>query len=158
TGAMGVSMLILLTYVLPKFSALFTDMGRAVPLSARVVLAVSDALRSYWWAIALVIAAAVGAFRYSVRTPRGRYSWDQYKLRIARRGRLPRKREVASLSRTLGTLIKSGVPMLQALGIVKEIAGNQVIARAVGEVEVGAREGAGVAEPLARSGVFPQLA
>ena len=158
TGAMGVSMLILLTYVLPKFSALFTDMGRAVPLSARVVLGISDVLRGYWWAFALVIAGGVGAFRYSVRTPRGRYSWDQYKLRIVGVGQLLRKMEVASLSRTLGTLIKSGVPMLQALGIVKEIAGNQVIARAVGEVEVGAREGAGVAEPLARSGVFPQLA
>lgn len=158
TGAMGVSMLILLTYVLPKFSALFTDMGRAVPLSARVVLGVSDVLRTYWWAFIGVIGAAVFAFRYSIRTPRGRYSWDQYKLRIVGVGQLLRKMEVASLARTLGTLIKSGVPMLQALGIVKEIAGNQVISRAVGEVEVGAREGAGVADPLARSGVFPQLA
>ena len=158
TGAMGVSMLILLTYVLPKFSALFTDMGRAVPLSARVVLGVSDVLRTYWWAFIGVIGGAVFAFRYSVRTPRGRYSWDQYKLRIVGVGQLLRKMEVASLARTLGTLLKSGVPMLQALGIVKEIAGNLVISRAVGEVEVGAREGAGVADPLARSGVFPQLA
>src|SRR5437867_3512873 len=71
---------------------------------------------------------------------------------------LLRKMEVASLARTLGTLLKSGVPMLQALGIVKEVAGNQVIARSLGEVEVGVREGAGVAEPLARSGVFPPLA
>src|SRR5262249_8558221 len=66
--------------------------------------------------------------------------------------------EVAKIARTLGTLLKSGVPMIQALGIVKEIAGNQVIGRAVGEVEVGVREGAGVAEPLARSGAFPPLA
>jgi general secretion pathway protein F len=158
TGAMGVSMLILLTYVLPKFSALFTDMGRAVPLSARVVLGLSDALRVYWWVGVLVIGSGVAAFRYSVRTPRGRYSWDQWKLRLVGVGQLLRKMEVASLARTLGTLLKSGVPMLQALGIVKEIAGNLVIARAVGEVEVGAREGAGVADPLARSGVFPQLA
>jgi general secretion pathway protein F len=66
--------------------------------------------------------------------------------------------EVASLARTLGTLIKSGVPLLQSLSIVREIVGNQVIARALGEVEVGAREGAGIAAPLAHSGVFPQLA
>jgi general secretion pathway protein F len=66
--------------------------------------------------------------------------------------------EVASLSRTLGTLLKSGVPLLQSLVIVREIVGNQVIARALGDVEVGAREGAGIAGPLSQSGVFPQLA
>jgi len=158
TVAMGGSMLILLVYVLPKFSALFADLGRSLPWSAALVLAVSDAIRGYWWAGLLVLGGGVAAFRYSVRTPRGRYAWDQWKLRLVGVGTVLRKMEVASLARTLGTLLKSGVPMMQALGIVKEIAGNQVIARAVGEVEVGAREGAGVAEPLARTGVFPQLA
>jgi general secretion pathway protein F len=158
TGAMGLSMLVLLTYVLPKFSALFTDMGKALPLQARIVLGLSDAIRNYWWLGALLVAAAVGGFRYSIRTPRGRYSWDQWKLRFLLVGPLLRKMEVSSLARTLGTLLKSGVPMLQALGIVREVVGNQVIARALGEVEVGAREGAGIAGPLAHSGVFPQLA
>jgi general secretion pathway protein F len=158
TVAMGGSMLILLVYVLPKFSALFADLGRSLPWSAALVLAVSDAIRGYWWAGLLALGGGVAAFRYSVRTPRGRYAWDQWKLRLVGVGTVLRKMEVASLARTLGTLLKSGVPMMQALGIVKEIAGNQVIARAVGEVEVGAREGAGVAEPLARTGVFPQLA
>ncbi len=158
TVAMGGSMLILLVYVLPKFSALFADLGRSLPWSAALVLAVSDAIRGYWWAGLLVLGGGIAAFRYSVRTPRGRYAWDQWKLRLVGVGTVLRKMEVASLARTLGTLLKSGVPMMQALGIVKEIAGNQVIARAVGEVEVGAREGAGVAEPLARTGVFPQLA
>ena len=73
-------------------------------------------------------------------------------------GDLARKVAVSRFARTLGTLLKSGVPMLQALGTVREIAGNQVIVRAITEVETGAREGAGVAEPLARSGVFPTLA
>ena len=100
----------------------------------------------------------MAGFRYSVRTPRGRYNWDQWKLRIWVLGELLRRLESARLTRTLGTLLKSGVPMLQALGIVKEIVVNQVIARALGEVEVGVREGAGVAEPLARSGVLPPLA
>jgi general secretion pathway protein F len=156
--AMGASIAVLLVYVLPKFSSLFTDMGKALPLQARLLLALSDGLRGYWWLFAGAVGAAVGSFRYSIRTPRGRYSWDQTKLRIALVGPLLRKMEVASLARTLGTLLKSGVPMLQALGIVKEIVGNQVISRAIGEVEVGVREGAGVAEPLARTGVFPALA
>ena len=158
TVAMGGSMMVLLIYVLPKFSALFADMGKALPLSARIVMGVSNVLRNYWWIGLLVIGSGVVAFRYSVRTPRGRYAWDAWKLRIVGIGTCCDEMEVASLARTFGTLLKSGVPMLQALGITKQIAGNQVIARAIGEVEVGAREGAGVAEPLARSGVFPTLA
>jgi general secretion pathway protein F len=156
--AMGGSMLVLLVYVLPKFSSLFTDLGRALPLQARIVLGFSDAIRSYWWVVLGVVALVVGSVRYSIRTPRGRYQWDQWRLRLPIVGPLLKKMEVSSLARTLGTLLKSGVPMLQALGIVREVAGNQVISRALGEVEVGAREGAGISAPLAHSGVFPQLA
>lgn len=158
TAAMGASMVVLLVYVLPKFAMIFDDMGDALPLQARLVLGLSDALRSWWWVIALLGGGAAAALRYAVQTPRGRYEFDQWKLRLLVAGPLLRKMEVASLVRTLGTLLKSGVPLLQALGIVKAIVGNQVIARALGEVEVGAREGAGIAEPFAHSGVFPQLA
>jgi general secretion pathway protein F len=158
TCAMAGSILVLLVYVLPKFSSLFADMGKALPLQARIIMGFSDIIRGYWWALAGCVVIAVGAVRYSLRTPRGRYSWDQWKLRIALVGPLLRKMEVASLARTMGTLLKSGVPMLQALGIVRDVAGNQVIARALSEVEVGVREGAGLADPLAISGVFPPLA
>jgi general secretion pathway protein F len=158
TAAMGVSILVLLTYVLPKFSALFDDMGKALPLSARVVMAVSEAVRNYWWLGLALIAAVVFAVRYYLRTPKGSLAWDQWKLRLLVVGDVVRKMEVAKIARTLGTLLKSGVPMVQALGIVKEITGNQVVARSLAEVEVGVREGAGVSEPLARSGVFPPLA
>jgi general secretion pathway protein F len=155
---LGGSLVFLLIYVLPRFSALFSDMGQAIPLQARLVLGLSDAIRGWWWVFAGMIGIAVGAARYSVSTPRGRYGWDQWKLRLPLVGMLLRKMEVASLARTLGTLLKSGVPLLQSLGIVREIVGNQVIGRALGEVEIGAREGAGIAAPLAHSGVFPPLA
>ncbi|MCW5893810.1 MAG: type II secretion system F family protein [bacterium] len=158
TLAMGASMLVLLTYVLPKFTTLFTGMGKTLPLSARVVMAVSEGVRSYWWLGLLVIGLVVAGFRYWVRSPAGSYAWDQTKLRMVVFGTVLRKMEVAKIARTLGTLLKSGVPMIQALGIVKEVAGNQVIARAVADIEVGVREGAGVSEPLGRSGVFPPLA
>src|SRR5437867_7023626 len=158
TFAMGGSIMVLLVYVLPKFSSLFTDIGKALPLQARLILALSDVVRSYWWVFFLAVGTVVGAFRYSIRTPRGRYGWDQWKLRLAVVGNLIRKMEVARLARTLGTLLKSGVPMLQALGTVKEIIGNQVLSRSIADVEVGVREGAGISEPLARSGVFPALA
>jgi general secretion pathway protein F len=158
TFAMSLSILFLLLYVLPRFSSMFDEMGKALPLQARIILGLSRFLQGYWWALGGAIIAGVVAFRYSIRTPRGRYSWDQWKLRIWVLGELLRRLESARLTRTLGTLLKSGVPMLQALGIVKEIVANKVIARALGEVEVGVREGAGVAEPLARSGVLPPLA
>ena len=156
--AMGGSVIFLLVYVLPKFSAMFSELGRALPLQARALLALSALITGYWWAGIAAVGIGIGIFRYVVRTPRGRYGWDQWKLRLALVGPLLKKLEVAGLARTLGTLLKSGVPMIQALGIVKEIARNQVISRSLAEVEVGVREGAGVADPLARSGVFPPLA
>ena len=81
-----------------------------------------------------------------------------FKLRVPLIGNLLRLTEVARFARTLGVLLRSGVPMLQALDIVRAVAGNQVIAQALNEVQVGVREGAGMAGPLGRSGVFPQLA
>jgi general secretion pathway protein F len=158
TGAMGVSILVLLVYVLPKFSAMFEGMNKTLPLSARIVMGMSDAIRGYWWLGLLLIALVVFGARYWVRTPRGSLTWDQTKLRLPIVGDVVRKMEVGKIARTLGTLLKSGVPMVQALGIVKEVAGNQMVARSLAEVEVGVREGEGVSEPLARSGVFPQLA
>jgi general secretion pathway protein F len=158
TGAMGMSILVLLVYVLPKFSVMFDDMGKTLPTSARVVMAISDGLRNYWWAGLAGITLLVFGLRYWARTPKGSLAWDQLKLRLPLVGDVVRKMEVAKIARTLGTLLKSGVPMVQALGIVKEIAGNQMVARSLAEVEVGVREGAGVSEPLARSGVFPPLA
>src|SRR4029453_11917299 len=86
TCAMGVSILVLLTYVLPKFSALFDDMGKTLPLSARVVMAVSDGLRNYWWLGIAIIAAVVFGIRYWLRTPKGALAGDQWKLRLARVG------------------------------------------------------------------------
>jgi general secretion pathway protein F len=158
TGAMSASILVLLVYVLPKFSSLFEGMGKTLPFSARMVMGMSDAIRGYWWLGLALLGLLVFAVRYWVRTPRGSLTWDQTKLRLPVVGDVVRKMEVAKIARTLGTLLKSGVPMVQALGIVKEIAGNQMVARSLAEVEVGVREGEGVSDPLARSGVFPPLA
>ena len=158
TLAMGGSLIFLLVFVLPRFQGLFADLGRALPMPARIVLGMSEIVRSYWWIVGLLGVGAFFGFRRSISTPRGRLRWDQIKLRLPLLGAVLRKMEVASLTRTLGTLLRSGVPMLQALAIGKEVAGNQVISRALGEVEAGAREGAGIADPLARTGGFPQLA
>jgi general secretion pathway protein F len=153
------SIAILLIYVLPKFATMFADLGQALPLSTRMMLAVSGVLTSVWilpGAIGL-IGGSYGLFRYFSTGPR-RYAFDFWKLRMPILGSLLRRLEVARFARTLGTLLRSGVPVLQALDIVREVATNQVVARAVGEVQVGVREGAGMAGPLGRSGTFPPLA
>jgi len=158
SGALGASLIFMMVFVLPRFSALFKDMNKAIPLPARIVMGISDGLQNYWWVGVIVIGVSWFAFRRSVRTPAGRMRWDSFKLRIIGIGTVLRKLEVAALARTLGTLIKSGVPMIQALETSRAVVGNQVIAKALVDVEVGVREGAGITNPLARSGVFPTLA
>ena len=153
-----ISVTILLTYVLPKFGAIFSQAGQSLPFTARMLLATSDAMRSYWWAGLLAIAAISVGVVHFLRTPAGRLKWDQLKLRLFMLGDLTRKIAVARFARTLGTLLKSGVPMLQALEIVRDVAGNLVLAQAIDEVKVGVRGGSGVAQPLNHSGVFPPLA
>lgn len=153
-----VSVTILLTYVLPKFQSIFTQSGGTLPFSARVMMGMSDAMRSYWW-VGILFAVAVGVgFTHWIRTPAGRLTWDRFRLKVFLLGDLARKVAVARFARTLGTLLRSGVPMLQALDIVRDVSGNVVLAEAVDEVKVGVRGGAGVAGPLSHSGVFPQLA
>lgn len=158
TVVLGASLVFLVVVVLPRFSELFEGMGKAMPLPAQIMMGTSEVIRRYWWVGALMLAIGITAFRRSLRTTAGRLRWDQTKLRLIGVGPILRKLEAASVTRTLGTLIKSGVPMIQALGTVRAIAGNVVVANALGDVEVGVREGAGIANPLARTGAFPALA
>ena len=153
-----VSVTILLTYVLPKFQTMFTQGGQTLPFTARMMMGASDMMRMYWWvAVLLLVVAGVG-FTHWIRTPAGRLQWDRFKLKVVLFGELTQKVAVARFARTLGTLLRSGVPMLQALDIVKDVAGNVVLEQTVEEVKVGVRGGAGVAGPLSHSGVFPPLA
>ncbi len=159
TGVGAVSIAVLLIFVLPKFATMFSDLGQALPLSTRMMLGISDAFTSVWMlpAVVAIVGGTWGLWRYA-STGKRRYALDAFKLRMPIVGYLLRRLEVARFARTLGTLLRSGVPMLQALDIVREVATNQVIGRAVSEVQVGVREGAGVAKPLNTTGAFPPLA
>ncbi len=154
----GAAIVLMFTFVLPKFAVLFEDMGEALPLATRFLLALSHGLRDYWWGLVFVLTGAgVGLWRY-LATPQGRLAWDAWSLRVAVIGQLLQKREVGRFARTLSTLLKSGVPLLQAMELVEEVVGNQVIRRTLTEVRSGVREGEGIAGPLGQSGVFPSLA
>jgi len=152
----GLSIIVLLTYILPRFSVIFDEMGGALPLSTKMLLAFSGFLKSYWWVIFLAAVAAGILFRSAIRTEQGRFRWDAFKLRLT--GEIIRKLETARFARTLGTLLRSGVPMLQALVNAKDVISNRVIAFSIDAVLKGAKEGKGIADPLSRAGAFPQLA
>jgi general secretion pathway protein F len=154
----GLSIIILMTYVVPKFSVIFSDMGDAIPVTTRLLLGFSNFLRSWWWVLFLVVALLYVLLVRYLRTPRGRQFFDQLKLRLPVSGDLIRKIEVARFSRTLGTLTRSGVPILQALTLVRDIIGNQVISRALGRVNNRVKEGDRLSKALNDLNLFPSLA
>ncbi len=155
-GTGGLSIIVLLTYVLPKFSVIFSELGGAMPLPTQVLLAFSQGLRDYWWLMIAVPVTLGILFKKNIGSPAGRLRWDRFKLRILRD--LITKLETARFCRTLGTLLKSGVPLLQALNNAKEVIGNQVIAEAIDRVSKGVKEGRGMSLPLAAANVLPPLA
>jgi general secretion pathway protein F len=156
TVAGGASIIILLTYVLPKFSVIFDELGGALPLSTKLVLTFSSGLKSYWWVVVLSIISGWLIFKSYVRSETGKYRWDAFKLKAA--GDVIQKLETARFCRTLGTLLKSGVPLLQALANAKDVITNRIIASAIDGVLKGAKEGKGIAAPLSDAHVFPPLA
>jgi general secretion pathway protein F len=152
----SISIVILLTFVIPRFSILFKEMGGTIPASTQMILYFSNFLRDLWWI--LLPAAVSGAFvvwRF-IKTERGGILWDKIKFRFLRD--VVSKLETARFCRTMGTLIKSGVPFLQALQNSKDVIGNRVVASAIGAVARDVKEGKGIAVPLTEAKVFPQLA
>ncbi|RJQ13290.1 MAG: type II secretion system F family protein [Nitrospiraceae bacterium] len=152
----GISILILLTFMLPKFSKIFSELGASLPLSTQMLLAFSNAVKAYWWFFLLSAVIGVMAFRKYIATENGRYRFDSFKLKVM--GDVIRKLETARFCRTLGTLLKSGVPMLQALNNAKDVVNNQAIATAIASVSKGVKEGKGITAPLSEAGVLPPLA
>ena len=154
----ALSVIILLTFVVPQFQQLFADAGKALPLATQIVIAVGDGFRHYWWVGALALVLIVAALRQQLSQPVSRARWDRWFLRLPLFGDLIAKVETARLSRTLGTLLGNGVSLLNALTIVRETLTNQVLATALGEVAEHVKTGRGLAEPLLEAGNFPKLA
>ncbi len=152
----GISIIILLTFVLPKFSTIFAELGSSIPLPTQILLTFSNTMKSYWWIVLSVIIAGWFIFRNYVKSDIGRYKWDAFKLKVM--GDVIKKLETARFCRTLGTLLKSGVPLLQALNNAKDVLSNQVIAAAIDAVPEGAKEGKSIAVSLSNANVFPPLA
>lgn len=149
----------LLVAVIPKFKDIFDDLleGKPLPAITQFVMDISNAVMHNGLAVAAGIAAIVVVFNVLLKTKVGRYVTDVAKLRAPMFGSLVRRSVVARMTRTLGTLLASGVPVLQALNIVRDTTGNEVIARAMQQVHDAVKEGESMTTPLAASKVFPPM-
>jgi len=154
----GASIVILLTFVIPRFAKIFADMGGTIPLPTQILLSVSQFIKDYWWALAGGLGAIGFGIRSYTKQGEGKVQWDQLKLRLSIVGDLVKQREIARFARTLGTLIQSGVPILQALQIVRETVNNEIISRSIGEVHTVVKQGGGISKTLQNQGIFPPLA
>lgn len=148
---------ILLTVIVPNITSIFSEMDQTLPAPTLFLIRISDIFKMYWWVILIGVAGAVLILRRINKTVKGGYVFDKIKLLLPRLGLLAKKLDVARFSRTLGSLLENGVSMLPALGIVKNIVGNALIADAIENAskEVGKGKGLGLA--LAESEIFPDL-
>lgn len=154
----GSAVIVLFTVVIPRFSTLFEDMGTALPLPTKIMLGLSAVVSNYWWLLLILSILIVAGFISYIKTESGKYQWDTLVLKLPLFGALVRKIEVSRFSLTLSTLLKSGVPVLHALGIVKTILSNRVIISAMQPLQAGLKSGKGLSGPLEKSGVFPAMA
>ncbi len=147
----------IMLFVIPTFKDMFADMGITLPAPTKVLIGMSNVLMNFWFLLPTVPIGLVILFRFWVATDAGRYRWDSIKLKIPVIGTIIRKGTTARFTRTLGTLIASGVPILDGLAIVKNAIGNEVLSRAIDQVYESIREGDTIADPLAASNLFDDL-
>jgi len=147
----------MLIFIIPTFARMFTDFGGQLPTPTRIVMGLSDFLRGYWWVIIASITGFVIALQRYYKTESGRLNIDRLLLKIPVLGTVIRKGAVARFTRTLGTLISSGVPILSGLEITARTAGNRVVENAVIATRESISQGNTIAEPLRASGVFPPM-
>ena len=154
----GISIALLLAFVLPKFAAIFADMGVALPTATRLMLACGDFLHAWWWLLLIVIIGSIFAFRRFYRRPAGRELVDRLLLRVPGLGPILIKMDLARFFRTLGAMLASGLPILEALQIVAGVISNSVLNRKVAYLREELRKGAVISRVLAADPLFPSLA
>jgi len=152
------SVTILTLFVVPRFASIFADMGVSLPLPMAVLSGLSSFLSRFWWLVIVMIVLVVIYFKRLLEDEQGRLKWDRWLLQMPLLGSVLQKIEVARFSRTLGTLLHGGVPLLQSMNIVRDIIGNRSIAKTIEPIRNGIKKGEGISLPMKQSGVFPPLA
>ena len=147
----------MLIFVVPMFKNLYKDLGGTLPAPTRVLIGASDLVKHLWFLIAPALGGGIYALKRWVATEKGRAVWDALKLRAPVFGGLVHKTALSRFTRTLSVLLKSGVPILQSLEIVKDTVGNAVVSTAIVDVQSSVKEGESIAKPLERHAVFPPM-
>jgi type IV pilus assembly protein PilC len=147
----------MLRYIVPVFAKMFAGLGAELPGPTKVVLGISHFLRDQTLLLLLLMVVVIVGFKLFVRNPNGRLSWDRFKLRMPILGPLIRKAAISRFTRTLATLLSSGVSILDALNITAKTAGNMVLQKAIKKSMLSIAEGETITQPLKESGVFPPM-
>jgi type IV pilus assembly protein PilC len=147
----------LLRFVVPIFANMFASMNVDLPLPTRIVIGMSNLIKNWWWVLAALLVIIFLGIRQIRKDPRGRYATDKFLLNLPVLGEVLRKIAVARFTRTLGTLITSGVPILEGLAITARTSGNAVLEDALLKVRKAVEEGRTIVDPLKESGVFPNM-
>ena len=153
----GLVVFVLVTFVVPNILQVIKKTDQALPLPTRLLVGTTNFLGAWWPFVLVSVLATVVVFKLTLKNPEARFKWDRFKLRIPVLGDLLKKASVSRFAVTFSTLLKSGVPVLDALVIVRNIVDNQVLARTIDEVRERITEGADIASPLKKSGVFPPV-
>ena len=156
-GVLG-SLVLLLAYVVPQFVPIFADMQVPIPWITSAVLALGEAISGWWWAAVILIVVGVAGWRMRMRDPAARLAFHARLLTMRLVGPLLLKVETARIARTLGTLLKNGVPLLSSLTIARQVTGNRALDDALAQAAEQVKGGAGLGVALAQSGRFPRLA
>lgn len=152
------SLILLLAFVIPQFTPIFEELGGELPLLTKIVLAMGTILQKFWWAIIALVAVAIVWFRQMLASPQRRLRWDGWTIKLRWVGDLITKLETARLSRTLGTLLTNGVPLLSALAIARNVVANTVMKKNVVEATKQVQTGGSLARNLAKSKNYPAFA
>jgi type IV pilus assembly protein PilC len=147
----------MLLLIVPQFKAIYSDLGGTLPLPTRILISVSDMMKKFFPVVVILGVAGYFLFRRWARSPQGKPKWDAFKLRVPVFGGLTRKAALARFSRTLAALTRSGVSILEALDIVAETSGNEIVATAVRDTQSAVKRGDTLARPLEQHEVFPPM-
>ena len=150
-------MFFFMTYMLPKFMAIFQDMQVQLPLMTRILVTISNVFSGYWWLMILVVLSALVLFKRFQSTEQGRRSLDQWKMNAPVFGKVIKLNLFGQFARTLSTLLENGVPVLTALKITEQIMPNVIVKQAIAKTREEVTDGKTIAQPLGRSKIFPQL-
>jgi type II secretory pathway component PulF len=148
---------IFITFMVPQLTQFMSQTGGSLPMATQILLGIHHVLTTYWWLGAILVAGVIVGFRAFVRTDEGRITWDRFRLAIPGYGRIIRHRYYAQFSRTLGTLMENGIPLLRSLDLVTEIAANRYLEIKLGEVRRAVIDGSTLSAALQAQALFPDL-